>query len=846
MSVRFRNGQEHARPVTQFAPTPTTSAKDPSRKTIAVFIDFIDILGAGYQSQLCRGFETACCRLDINLILVFGRTFDAPHSEIYHLFTNNTVDGIILTTNLSAQEAAPKLAEWVDAHRSIQLCCAGFTWPGLPSVVVDNLAGMRAVIDHLIVTHGRTKLAYLAGVPGNKDAESRFDVYRDALQHHGLAFDPDRIATGYFVRHLGNRAMLEIIDRGTPFDAVVAANDGMALGAIEALRRRGFRVPRDIPVTGFDDMEQARLGNPPMTTVWQPVANIAEKSVQLLVDRLTGKEVPSLVELASECLIRRSCGCRETEVQGESLNKVSTPEGATQFLSENRARIVAMLTNILEPHNGNSKGHAALLVNALVTQLDGQTGAFDAALEDTLEDIRSYNEGHQALQVVIDRLRNEFRGFANRELDDTWDHARRRIALSNTHSQAQQRYALAEDYERWIGINENLAGAFDLESLSQRLIPALLNAGLSSFAISLFKHNTLTELVPYVAVIDGRPVELPVSRYAAKLIFPPNFQSHDQRHTWVAYPLVFEGLRQGIALFENGGVRGNLIICTQISAALKNARLHQEIVEKTLLHERSVQERLATTKRMESLSILAGGVAHDLNNAFGPLVALPEVVLAEVNRLKGANPDAILDLVADVDSIRVASLRAAETIKDLLTLGRQGRISKDRLDLNRLVGAYLAGEPLRFLSDAAKRIRIDIDLCNEPLVLLGSESQLMRAFANLIRNAAEAIESSGTITVKTAHVHLTEPLFSYETIEPGEYISLVVADTGTGIPEHDLGRIFEPFYSKKKAGEHSGSGLGLAIVHGVVKEHSGFLDVTSARRKRHDLHVVLAAGCVPS
>jgi signal transduction histidine kinase len=107
------------------------------------------------------------------------------------------------------------------------------------------------------------------------------------------------------------------------------------------------------------------------------------------------------------------------------------------------------------------------------------------------------------------------------------------------------------------------------------------------------------------------------------------------------------------------------LIATRLGSILEHRysqALILEVQEKTLLHERSVQERLATAQRLASLSVLAGGVAHDLNNSLGPLVALPDVILAELDK-----PEAVTDLRLDVESIKLAALRASQTIKDLLT-----------------------------------------------------------------------------------------------------------------------------------------------------------------------------------
>ena len=293
-------------------------------------------------------------------------------------------------------------------------------------------------------------------------------------------------------------------------------------------------------------------------------------------------------------------------------------------------------------------------------------------------------------------------------------------------------------------------------------------------------------------------------------------------------PLTFEAETLGVVVFERAlGTAVYEMLRGQISVAVKNVALHREIVNKTALHERSVQERRAATERMKSLSVLAGGVAHDLNNALGPLVALPDIILRELDKL-GIGPEQDGGrLRSDVATIKTAAQRATQTIKDLMTLGRHGQTQKGALDLNRAVAGCLTAEPLLFLQQEERKVEVELKLRPGPLVIHASQLHVERAISNLVRNAAEAITKSGRITVSTSLVCLTEPLAGHETVAPGEYAVVSVSDTGEGIEPEQIGRVFEPFFTKKKLGESSGSGLGSAIVHGVVREHHGYIDVAS-------------------
>jgi signal transduction histidine kinase/CheY-like chemotaxis protein len=305
--------------------------------------------------------------------------------------------------------------------------------------------------------------------------------------------------------------------------------------------------------------------------------------------------------------------------------------------------------------------------------------------------------------------------------------------------------------------------------------------------------------------------------------------------------LAFETQLLGVAVFEYTSPLGYNILAGQIAAALHNVALHREILHKTMLHERDALERMATAKRLQALSVLAGGVAHDLNNSLGPLVALPDVILAELQQLQLTDP-AVQDVCADLETIRAASLRAAQTVKDLLTLGRQGRVAKAPVDLNRVVQACLGPGQLRFLQGGHLETEIAVELGAGSIVVQGAEAQLARAVTNLVHNALEALDGSGRVLVRTSRRHVSETLLGYETVDPGDYAVITVSDDGKGIPGAELGRVFEPFFSKKRTGDRSGTGLGLAIVHGVAKEHDGYVDVTSTlgRGTTFTLYIPLA------
>ncbi len=243
--------------------------------------------------------------------------------------------------------------------------------------------------------------------------------------------------------------------------------------------------------------------------------------------------------------------------------------------------------------------------------------------------------------------------------------------------------------------------------------------------------------------------------------------------------------------------------------------------------ERELQAKLERVSRMEALGVLAGGVAHDLNNVLGPIVALPDLVIEYLERHGKPDDADYRDTLESVQMMKASALRAAGVVSDLVVMGRRGQFQKDAVDINRVIEQVLDSMQIRAVRDRFPEVQLSQHLAEESLWCLGSESRLGRVLANLVSNAVEAIEGPGSVRVRTGRKVFAAPYSGYELIPAGEYVTLEVTDTGCGMDAKLISRIFEPFYSTKTPSERSGSGLGLSVVHGLVRDHEGYLDATS-------------------
>jgi sigma-B regulation protein RsbU (phosphoserine phosphatase) len=508
-----------------------------ARRTIAVLLDYLSLYG-DYEAEVRDAMDAKCREHDLNLLLVFGRAIHDPrpwsaaYNAVFDLVQSDCADGLVVVSScLASFCGAEDICRFVQHYRAMPLCSLGVVVPEVPSIVVDNRPGMEAVIEHMICDHGCRRVAFIAGTPQNPEAEIRLQVYRDVLERHGLAFDPALVATGYFMVRPGHAAMEEILGRGVAIDAVVAANDNMALGAIGALRKHGYSVPRDLPVAGFDDVVLARLGNPPLTTAAQPFEAMAEAAIRLVMDQLAGRTVPDCTRLAAEFIARRSCGCDLLSRGIQSDPPARSTVGAADYLRERAADVTRAVAACLRGSDAEAARDAAQLTTGLQHELDGQPGSFLRAVEVAIQEVGDDPERYPAFQDAITWLREELRLVGNRRLEDLWHAARNLIALAGASGQVQRRLEIDETYERLLTVGEQLSVALDLPSLKQALLKSLPPIGIRTAFFSLYPDAASAELEPFVCLLDARPLDLPSSRFPASQLLPPHAYPAERRHT---------------------------------------------------------------------------------------------------------------------------------------------------------------------------------------------------------------------------------------------------------------------------------------------------------------------------
>jgi PAS domain S-box-containing protein len=325
----------------------------------------------------------------------------------------------------------------------------------------------------------------------------------------------------------------------------------------------------------------------------------------------------------------------------------------------------------------------------------------------------------------------------------------------------------------------------------------------------------------------------------------PEFQPNGRRSDEMAMELIASaGFDRPIVFeWEHQHASGSPITCeVRLLKLESNGRMFvrgsiSNITKQKQIQKRAedLQHQLERARRMEAAGLLAGGVAHDLNNILGPMVGYPDLLIDQLP------PGS--DMGSLVEEIKSSAERAASIIQELLILARRGDVKRDALDLREAVSEYLGSCELKLIQNRNPNARILYsEEKDQEMVVLASKSHIIRLVMNLIINALQAMSGEGTIRVRTQRERLTEPLKGFEHVPSDDYVVLQVSDEGQGIAVDQLEQIFDPFYSSKKQ-SGTNSGLGLAVVYGIIRDHHAFIDVTSTVGKGTTFKIYFPAIC---
>ena len=822
-----------------------------ARATLGLFVDWLE---DGYQNSVLTGVADAARRSGVNLICFAGGVLGSPHrfglqrNAVYNLAGPENIDGLMIMSGALGNHLGEEaLARCCDHYRPLPMCSIAVALPGIPSVLVDNATGMHAALVHLIEAHGRRRVAFIRGPAANTEAERRYHVYRDVLAERGLPFDPALVVVGDFQRSAGVEAIRVLLDeRGLAIDAVAAASDSMALGVIDALHARGLRVPEEIAVVGFDDVEEARFATPALTTVRQPLREQGERAVEIVLSQLGGEIAPDRITLHTALVTRRSCGCSSRAAR--VIDVARRGDFATEFAAQ-RTPMIADLARAARTSLGDlDAAWAERLLDAFTADLQGSArGLFAATFEEILRDVAGAGGDLDAWHDVLTELRRgalpclagdaELRARA----EDLWQELRLAIGEAAEGAQAQHRL----EVQRWARLlsetSEALVTAEGVAAMVKAVAEHFPRLAIPSAFLSLYEPGAAPFATSrlLLAYDTARPAELAsASRsFASRELAPAGVLPKERRAAFVLEPLFFHEEQLGFVLLEMGPRAGAVYeaLRDQISAALTATLLMQRIVAKDREREvllsdlekrageleranraiRENQEKLVTAEKLASLGRLTASIVHEMNTPLAAVrAALVDVgnLVSEYQASTGddeVTPDDHREIAEEMRRALAlasgAAQRAALFVRGIKSQTRDLG-PHERLPFNVVTSVR---EALLLLGHALRKgnCRAIFEPPAAHVELHGSPVRLGQVVTNLVENAIDAslAGGGGAITITL--------------IQRDGAIDLQVADTGTGIDPQIIDRIFEPMFTTKPFGQ--GTGLGLSIVHDIITSDFG-------------------------
>ncbi|RPI87268.1 MAG: helix-turn-helix domain-containing protein [Chloroflexi bacterium] len=807
-------------------------------------------LHTGSSRALWPGLLDAAERHNVNLISFPGGrlnasiAYESQRNLVFDLANSESIDGLVTwASSLGGVLSPSETSAFHQRYQGLPMVSLAQFMEGLPTVALDSYQGMRSLLKHLIEVHGFERLAFIRGPEEHYYAQERYRAYLDTLQAYNLPLVPELI-TRPLRWESGVEAVQILLDErglvpGADFQAVVAVSDMLALWALKSLQSRGFEVPGDVAVTGFNDSIEERLATPPLTTVNLPFYDQGAKAIDLLSAQLSGETIPALITLPSSLVVRQSCGCASKAVQMAAYLPRAEPatlEKPGQQLHEQFWRQFC-LEQMAEAAGRDSDQNTAMfsdLLDGLLGDLQGApnnktySSIFLQKMGEALDDATQRRQDLNLWNGVISVLRFwVLPGMAIEQhpaLETLLGQARVMISEAILRSQAYWQWQAERQTDILREINRALLTTFDIDQLCDVLFEHLPGLGIASAYLVLYENPS--EPAGYSRLMmayteQGRASIDPSGwRFPTSQLVPREFLPQQRRYSMVVEPLYFQEKPLGYAVFENGPRDGNIyeLVRGNLSSAIQGARLFEEIQKARLLAEKG--DRIKTR--------LLANVSHELRTPLNIIIGITQSMLEPSTVLQPL--PAVPAFQNDIQSIQDHAEHQLRVINDLLDLSR-AEIDELDLSLELIDPLPLLHEAFHAIADHSTNPEIDwrLDLPERLPLIRADAVRLRQILLNLLSNARKFTTAG--------HV-----ILGAEVAPP--YVHFWTSDTGLGIPPEQQERIFEPFVAIEQDQRIAGGiGLGLSITRHLVALHGGKMNLESeiGKGSKFNFHIPLPA-----
>ena len=671
-----------------------TLAQPQRRSTIGVVIP---VTADARSMVVWAGAADTAHRLGVNLICFPFDLRGEAAPALYELVSASAVEGYIFHQWWTSQQHFENAYARCRPLPNINILRL---YEGHWGVTANTYDGMREQVRHLIQAHGYRRVAFVRGPVGNPTAEDGYRSYLDTLSEYGLTPDPALVALGDFTAEGGAQAIHQWLDQAKlrphlDLEAIVACNDIMANGILEALRERGLQVPYDIALVGFDNHAWTRTTVPPLTTVTIPYYEMGGQAVEMMAARLLGESPPEQVSEPTRLVVRRSCGCFSTAVTQAALRATARTEMSFDAaLPSLRGQIADEMAQAVR---GATPEQTAELVDSFAAEIQGKaSAAFLRKLDDVLRTVMASGGDVLAWQGAISTLRRHTRPYLDSGVahnaallraEDLWEQGR--VIVGEAAHQAQLRtQAQAEQRAQALrALEQTLATTTGTDEIADALAERLPALGIPSCYLSLYENpdwSTSKARLVLAYDQDGRiPINPDEQRFDSRDLVPGGLLPQDQPYSMIVEALSFRERQIGFILFEANLRDSTLyeILRLQISSTLQETQL----VEQT--RYRAIQLQTAT----------------EVSRAISSILDPEELFQQTVNLVRERFGFYHVCLFLLDDESRHAVLRAGTGQAGQQMLAQEYRVALNDLDLApgpaSLIGECIASQQARLAAD---------------------------------------------------------------------------------------------------------------------------------------------------
>ncbi|MBN1525675.1 MAG: substrate-binding domain-containing protein [Spirochaetales bacterium] len=630
--------------------------------------------------------------------------------------------------------------------------------PETPVVSIDNVHGIREVIEHLITQHHFNKIAFIRGPENHVYAQERFKAYKQTLERHGIPIDDNLITPpGTWAKSTGIDGVQLFFDKRNKIiqkdiQAIVCCNDTIAIGSIEELTRRGLRIPDELAVVGYNDTKEGRCMNPPLTSVAMPFIQQGYTSARLLDNLMQGLSIDNETHLPAQMVLGQSCGCQSQIVKGAAVNKPVDMDqrqslfqcfldhirgekqktGAPQAIAEVTSidTIVQAMTKSVEENMPGSNieteffhDQSLILIESFTREIEEKrSGYFLSRLSEVLRRLVDKNIDLDVLHRVISVMRSAFLELLKEQnlitqSEDLWGQARVMIGETALRFKEFGYLQIVQQEHILRDIGSKLITTYDLAKLMDILAEELPGLMIPGCYIVLYDRARISltatgEVPPTSRLIFGYNEKGRLSltadgmRFPTKELLPEIAVDTAAPHVHVIHSLFFNELQIGYVVFEVGPTEGIIYdsLRTQLSSSFYGALLLKERAEVRQLLE-------ITLAAMQHKASIVSDRSKSISDHVTESSASMEQLSASVKEIS-KNIRGVMDIVTESVTLTqsahtdITNLKTQSTaIDDIVGLISEIAEKTKILALNASIEAARAGEAGKGFSLVAREVK---------------------------------------------------------------------------------------------------------------------------------------------